>query len=171
MRVFCLDANAILDFCYRFYPQEIFGSLWELLDSAVLARQIRFVMTKHIHDEVVAKITHMGYDKAVFDVFLASFDVQIIDDYDANLSQLKATLMSVTTAIDPKKLSNLDNDLSNICVSMMYRHTVITSEQGFNNNIATATNIRHLKIPDICRHFNVSCGNWLMVFREIGFNS
>lgn len=48
MKVFCLDTNSILDFCYRFYPQEIFGHLWELMHAAILARQIKFVITEHI---------------------------------------------------------------------------------------------------------------------------
>lgn len=170
MKVLCLDTNAILDICYRFYPQSIFGNLWQALDAAVLARQIKFVITRHIYDEIIAQITRMGYDDTIFNDFLTNFGVQIIDDYALELSQLKASLMTNTT-IAPHKLGNLDNDLSNICVSKKYGYTVLTSEQGFRSNIATATNIRNLKIPDICHHYQVACGDWLTVFHTIGFHS
>lgn len=113
----------------------------------------------------------MGYDMAVFNVFLVDFQIQTIADYDANLAQLKAALMTITPTLEPRQISKLDNDLSNICVSKKYGYIVITSEQGFNSNIANATNIRNLKIPDVCRHFEIECSNWLMVFREIGFNT
>ncbi|MFB6349448.1 DUF4411 family protein [Moraxella sp. ZJ142] len=167
----CLDTNSILDFCYRYYPQAMFGSLWESLDAAILANQIKFVIAQHIYTETTDKISYMGYDRTVFDAFLAAFRVQIIGGYDADLSALKADLMSITTAITAQRLSHLDNDLSSICVSRTHGCTVITSEQGFNNDIATATNIRNLKIPDICRHFNISCGSWLIIFKTIGFRA
>ncbi|WP_435931439.1 DUF4411 family protein [Moraxella bovoculi] len=168
MKVFCLDTNAILDFCYRFYPQDIFIDLWELVDAAIIARQIKFVITKDIHAEIIAQIQKACYDSSVLDGFMTRFCVQIIDDYDVEMAQLKAKLMSIAKNLPPAKLELLSNDLSNICIHSQHRSTVITSEQGFNKDIRTATNSRELKIPDICRHLNIDCGNWLLVFHNIG---
>ncbi|OAV09300.1 hypothetical protein AO377_1217 [Moraxella catarrhalis] len=169
MKVFCLDTNAILDFCYRFYPKDVFSALWEEIDAAIFAKQIEFVITKDIHDEITAQILKMRYDSSVFDDFKTQFHVRIIDDYDEELAKLKSNLMSIAKNFPPHKLDHLNNDLSNICLNSKYHSVVITSEQGFNNDLSRATNSRDLKIPDICRHLGVECGNWLLVFSNISF--
>lgn len=171
MKVFCLDTNAVLDFCYRFYPQDIFIDLWELINASIIARQIKFVITKDIHAEIFAQIQKAGYNPSVFNDFMMRFCVQIIDDYDVEMAQLKAKLMGITKSIQPSKFDLLNNDLSNICIHSQQQSTVITSEQGFNKPISEATNTRELKIPDICRHLNIDCGNWLLVFHDIGFKA
>ncbi|OOS03250.1 protein of unknown function [Moraxella cuniculi DSM 21768] len=171
MKVFCLDTNAILDFCYRFYPPDIFIALWELVDAAIIAKQIKFVITKNIYAEIIAQIQKANYDLSVFDGFMTRFCVQIIDDYDVEMAQLKARLMGIAKSFPPNKFDLLNNDLSNICIHSQYRSTVITSEQGFNKCISKATNPRELKIPDICRHLGIECGNWLLVFHDIGFKA
>lgn len=89
MKVFCLDTNAVLDFCYRFYPQDIFIDLWELINVSIIARQIKFVITKDIYAEIIAQIQKAGYDPSVFNDFMMRFCVQIIDDYDVEMAQLK----------------------------------------------------------------------------------
>lgn len=173
MRIYCLDTNAILDLCYRFYPKYIFSTLWENISNAIIARQIKFIITQHIQTEITAKISQMRYDMAVFEEFMAYFNVSVVEcnEYEANLAQIKATLMQKTSIRPADALNNLDNDLSSVCISILQKSTAITSEQGFNHNIAMATNIRNLKIPDVCRHFQVDCGNWLIVFNHIGFTA
>lgn len=126
MKVFCLDTNAILDFCYRFYPQYIFNDLWESMDAAIIARQIKFVITKDIYTEVILQIKKADYDPSVFDNFKTKFCVQIIDDYDAELAQLKVRLMQIAKNFPPAKLNLLHNDLSNICVYAQHRHHIRT---------------------------------------------
>ena len=64
-------------------------------------------------------------------------------------------------------LDNLDEDLSNISVASIRNAKVITSEQGFNKDITKSKNPR-LKIPDVCHYKNISCSNWLEVFRHLG---
>lgn len=44
MKKISLDANAVLDFCYRFYGNEIFTKLWSDLEASVIARQICFLL-------------------------------------------------------------------------------------------------------------------------------
>ena len=172
MKTYCLDTNAILDVCYRFYPKATFTTLWESINNAIMARQIKFIITEHIYIEITNKINLMQYDMAVFDEFMMYFNVSMIKlgEYEEKLAQLKAELMG-ETSISPEHLNKLDNDLFSICTSILQDSTVITSEQGFNNNISTAKNIRNLKIPDVCRHCQRDCGNWLIVIEHIGFTT
>lgn len=169
MRVYCLDTNAMLDLCYRVYPKHIFINLWEVLPRMVLLHQISFVVSCDIDAEVRNKITLFGYDMAVFDNFMTDCRIQVTDEYQAQLAQLKADLAQSTSIPNPRTLDRLNNDLSNVCVGLLQRAMVITSEQGFNRSLSQVTRVNELKIPDTCRHFGVECGNWLPLFEHIGY--
>lgn len=51
----CVDTNALLDICYRYYPNDSFTGLWDGLESAVIAGQVRFIQSEHINKEVKRK--------------------------------------------------------------------------------------------------------------------
>ncbi|MBE0446380.1 DUF4411 family protein, partial [Psychrobacter sp. FME5] len=40
---YCIDTNAILDLCYRYYPSSIFSNIWDMLEGCVLSRQIKII--------------------------------------------------------------------------------------------------------------------------------
>lgn len=52
----CVDTNALLDICYRYYPNDSFTGLWDGLESAVIAGQVRFIQSEHINKEVERKL-------------------------------------------------------------------------------------------------------------------
>lgn len=75
---YCIDTNAILDLCYRYYPSSIFSNIWDVLEGNVLSRQIKIIISQHIHEEVLGRVTLMNYDKKILDDFLKNFKVDII---------------------------------------------------------------------------------------------
>lgn len=173
--VCCVDTNALLDICYRYYPTDSFTGLWDGLESAVMADQIHFIQSEHINKEVEGKLVQFDYPRNNYDDFMSRFKVVIIKniDYAQALINLKGDLASNVPFITKKQgifLDNLDEDLSNISVASVKNAKVITSEQGFNKDITNPelSKKTQLKIPDVCRYKNVPCSNWLEVFTHLG---
>lgn len=171
----CIDTNALLDMCYRYYPSASFANLWDELESAVIANQVRFVQSEHIKREVEGKIRQFNYDENNYDSFVERLRVSVVmnSDYEQELTNLKGDLHSNIPFITEKPrtyLDNLDEDLSNISVAYIKNAKVVTSEQGFNTDITNPTIKKktQLKIPDVCRYKNIPCSNWLDVFTHLG---
>lgn len=164
---YCIDTNAILDLCYRYYPSSIFSNIWNMLEGCVLSRQIKIIISQHIHEEVYDRAALMEYDTSILDDFLSKFQVDVIHkrEYEIELSHLQAELLSIT----PLKgsISKNTDDLSNICVAQKEVATIITAEQSSSLNI-TDKAYQRLKIPDTCRHYKLGCQNWIPVFQYIG---
>ena len=173
MKNYCIDTNAILDICYRYYPKTYFHTIWSSIEQAVLARHIKLFITQHIYEEAFGKVKQFGYNEAVFNEFLQDFQIVIIplDDYEQKLAQLKADIATANpNLVKTKALLSKDQDLSNTCV-MVNNGTVITSEQGLNIDLDDPKCAKNFKIPDTCRYFNVPCENWLQILEHIGFHS
>lgn len=164
---YCVDTNAILDLCYRYYPPSLFSALWESIESSILSRQIALVISQHIHDEVIDRVTVMDYDPQVFEDFLIKFKVVTVTKatYDIELAQLQAELLDITSL--RSSIAKNADDLSNICVAKLNSATIITAEQGSQLSI-TDKGYNRLKIPDTCKHYNIDCHNWLPLFIYIG---
>lgn len=171
MKTYCLDTNAILDFCYRYYPPELFANLWEQVESAVVAKQVQFISTEHINKEVRDKISAFGLDISVFDDFSQQLALSClsIDTYEYTLLEIKADLVKTVPAYKgkPQKIDKIDADLSNIAAVKNRGGAVLTSEQGIAADISTL-NRAVLKIPDVCQHYEIECSNWVGVFTFLG---
>lgn len=171
----CVDTNAVLDICYRYYANDSFVNLWDGLQDAVVANQIRFIQSEHINNEILVKLIQFNYPKNNYDDFMSRLKVDTIksSDYAQAQLNLKTDLASNIPSIANKPVSfldNLDEDLSNISVAFIKNAKVITSEQGFNKDITNPVLSKktQLKIPDVCRYKNIPCSNWLEVFRHLG---
>jgi hypothetical protein len=171
----CVDTNALLDICYRYYPNDSFTGLWDGLESAVIAGQVRFIQSEHINKEVERKLAQFDYSRNKYDDFMRRLKVDVIrnSDYAQALISLKGDLASNVPFIARKQgtfLDNLDEDLSNISVASIKNAKVITSEQGFNTDITNPVlrKSTQLKIPDVCRYKHIPCSNWLDVFTHLG---
>lgn len=164
---YCIDTNAILDLCYRYYPPSIFKNVWNDLEASVLSRHIGFLISEHIYEEVKKKIILMEYDEAIFTQFMEDFNVCTIDkeDYKIDLIQIQAELSDITKL--SSSISRNEDDLSNICVAKNENATVITAEQGSQLKI-TDSSYKRLKIPDTCEHYKLECQNWIPLFKYIG---
>lgn len=164
---YCIDTNAILDLCYRYYPSSIFSNVWDMLEGNVLSKQIKIIIPQHIHEEVYGRVALMNYDRGILDDFFSKLKVDIIakKDYETDLVELQAELLDITPL--NSSISKNADDLSNICVARNELATIITAEQSSSLNI-TDERYNRLKIPDTCRHYNLGCQNWIPLFEYIG---
>ena len=63
-----LDTNAVLDFCYRTYPEDVFPQLWGVLHSFKLANTVKFFICDSILSEIEQKISDYNYDEDIFQI-------------------------------------------------------------------------------------------------------
>lgn len=172
MKVVCLDTNAILDLCYRYYPENSFPSLWVQLQASLSATQMKFVVSEHIYSEITEKIRSFDYDATVFNDFIQKFQVQTIPikDYEISLLNLKSKLINYVDNSTKlvKTIDKLDNDFSNICVAGNLNGCVLTSEQGFGRDLLTAKTTNDIKIPDTCTWQGIDCYNWIGLLNYLG---
>ncbi|MGI3302972.1 hypothetical protein ACRVDH_14695 [Acinetobacter baumannii] len=74
-----LDTNALLDICFRVYPEQTFPKLWEMLDDLTLTTTIKFCVCSSILEETRSKCGFFEFDENILDDFLTRFRVMIID--------------------------------------------------------------------------------------------
>lgn len=168
MITYCIDTNAILDICYRYYPKSLFSPVWNNLQGAVLSGQIQLIISEHIYKEVYDQAQFFRYDPALLDEFLELFNIKPIQQatYAQALADVSKELAEITP-LTAGTVANNEEDLSNICVAKLHNATIITAEQGSKLAI-TDPKYNRLKIPDTCQYYKVKCDNWLAVFVFIG---
>ena len=175
----CLDTNAIIDICYRYYPIEIFKTIWDSLLNSISAGLITFVVSEDIRQEIYGRVALFdGYSPIVLDDFFKSFSIEVIrkTTYQTQLLSLQNQMieelpffqnMKVERRL--KKVNGISNDLSNIAVAISKNACVLTSEQGFNKDISKEL-VGDIKIPDTCKYKSIICYTWLDLFNHLGIN-
>ena len=172
----CLDTNAIIDICYRYYPKMVFEGIWNSLLAAVSGGMIKFVVSEDIYQEVYGRLLiFKNYSQEPLDYFFELFKVEIIskDRYGNELLSLQQQLiqdlpyfLNMKAEKRLKKVVHLNNDLSNVAAALLLKSYVLTSEQGFNKDISKEQ-VADLKIPDTCRYKGVMCYSWIELFNYL----
>lgn len=171
-----LDTNAVLDLCYRTYPQHIFPNLWESLLAQKSANFIRFYICQSALDEVTQKITDYGYNTDTINNFLSSFNVEVItpDAHGDSTLELKRQLLGFPASMSSYHVTKdnyADLDIISLAHSWQGGVCVLTCEQ--KAPVINWDNKKHdrlLKVPNICEKLNITCGNWVFLFEEIGIS-
>ncbi len=176
MKYISLDTNAILDFCYRTYPEKIFPKLWELVDSLVLSRAIKLYVCSSVLEETQDKIDTFEYDLDILHSFLERYFVQTIekDDVGNEIIDIRQMLLKHSfSANSPHATSDEpDVDLIAIAKHLGDNSLVITGEIGFiGNNWDNFIGNRktRIKIPDICCLTNIKSCSWSTLFENFNF--
>ncbi len=170
-----LDTNAVLDFCYRNYPEQIFKEIWSSLESSRLANQVKFYMCQAVLHEIEQKITDYEYDESIFHAFLDRFCVHQIkpNEHGASILGLKQELLKYNASKNSHHVTK-DNYADLDVVSLAHHYgsdaCVITCEQRnpFLNWGAKSQG-HNMKVPNICEKLNIECGNWSYLFSKLGF--
>ena len=169
-----LDTNAVLDFCYRTYPKDIFPQLWEMLQAFKLANTVKFFICESILSEIEQKISDYSYDETIFEDFLNKFSVRKItsDEHGASTIELKKQLLRFPASSDShhvKKDNYADLDVVSLGHYLGADACVLTCEQKAPIfNWETRTHKGNLKVPNICEKFSLDCGNWPHVLAKLG---
>ncbi|MDS7931877.1 DUF4411 family protein [Acinetobacter sp. V102_4] len=173
MKYISLDTNAILDFCYRTYPEKTFPKLWELVDSLVLSRAIKLHVCSSVLEETTDKIETFEYDLEILNLFLERYFVQTIekDDVGNHIIDIRKMLIKYPfSANSPHATSDEpDVDLIAIAKYLGANSIVITGEIGFiGNNWDNFIGNRktRIKIPDICCLTKIQSCSWSSLFES-----
>lgn len=173
MMYLSLDTNAILDICYRTYPELTFPKLWELLDDLILTTTIKFCVCSSVLEETRAKCATFEFEENVLEDFLSRFRVAVIDrdDVGNKILSIRAKLLAYPfSATSPHALKD-EPDVDLIATAQKYNSNgyVITGEIGFIGNKWDTLNAKRnqrIKIPDICALMNVVSYSWLNLFQK-----
>ncbi|ATO19297.1 hypothetical protein BS636_06275 [Acinetobacter sp. LoGeW2-3] len=174
MKMISLDANAVLDLCYRFYGTQVFEGLWGNLQACVAANQIRFFITPSIHEEVTSYITLHDLDASIFDKFITEYKVHFpdTDEFGSSTLELKETLLGFRAASrSPHVIRDNygDSDIVSFAKSLGNNAIVLTSETRSKIlNWQNPEHQRHIKVPNLCELFQVECMNWFNLFNYLG---
>ena len=174
MKKISLDANAVLDFCYRFYGNKVFSQLWEDLESAVLAKQICFYITPSILDEIKTQIDQQDLDIAVFDQFIIVYKISFptVDEFGSHILDLKELLLGYKAAINSphvRRDNYGDADIVSFAKSKGSDAIVLTSETIFKSlNWDNPKHKDHIKVPNLCALSGVDCLNWFGLLDYLG---
>ncbi|WP_373358431.1 DUF4411 family protein [Acinetobacter lactucae] len=173
-----LDTNALLDLCYRIYPEQTFPRLWEMLDELTLTTTIKFCVCSSILEETRSKCLAFEFDENILDGFLERFRVMIIDrdEIGSRILNIRAKLLSYPFAVTSAHATKDEPDVDLIATAQKYntRGFVITGEIGFigadwDAFKARARRRETIKIPDICALIGVTSYSWLNLFQRYGF--
>lgn len=176
MKYISLDTNAILDFCYRTYPEITFPKLWELVDSLVLCRTVKLCVCSSVLEETRDKADTFDFDQDILNAFLDRYFVQIIekDDVGNEIINIRTMLIRYPFSATSDHATSDEPDVDLIATA---RHLgadslVVTGEIGFiGNNWDTFVGHRktRIKIPDICCLMNVQSSSWSSLFKTYNF--
>ncbi|GAC1375138.1 MAG: hypothetical protein NVS3B3_14890 [Aquirhabdus sp.] len=171
-----LDTNAVLDFCYRFYPKTLFNSLWSELDHYIQARTIEFHMSESVKAELIGKVEDYEFDKAILQSFLDQFRVieQKRDDFGDAVLSIQNKLLKYEFSKKSKQATSPHADIDVISLASKLNGLAITSEQGFGSKFNPHTSVhkdRGVKIPDVAKLLEIECGNWVYFLNKLGIKS
>ncbi|MFW6713691.1 DUF4411 family protein [Acinetobacter pittii] len=173
-----LDTNALLDICFRVYPEQTFPKLWEMLDDLTLTTTIKFCVCSSILEETRSKCGFFEFDENILDDFLTRFRAMIIDrdEVGSRILNIRTKLISYPFAANSNHATKDEPDVDLIALAQKYNTNgfVITGEIGFIGADWEAFKSRarrkeQIKIPDICALLGVQSFSWLKLFQRYSF--
>lgn len=169
-----LDTNAVLDFCYRTYPENIFPKLWDEVEALCLGNFIKFHVCESVLTEIHDKILQYQWDDNVFEEFSARFNLLEVklDDHGQETLDIKSTLVKLPASANSKHVQEdnyADIDVVSLCKFLKKNSMVITCEQGVSYfNWSNPKHKAFIKVPSICEKFGLDCGGWPFLFEKLG---
>lgn len=128
------------------YPEDIFPTIWKLLDSSMAKRSIL------VSEEVIVELSSGtdGLDKR-----LKQSSSGIIKTDKAIETEVKAIAVSHPTLVDLKRQKSV-GDPYVIAVAKVHKCGVVTQESSKPNKV---------KIPHVCQHYGIVCCKLLEFMR------
>lgn len=147
--VYCIDTSALIDLQRRFYPPDVFKSLWKNFENLIVERRI--ISPREVLNEL------KNTDDELFN--WAKTKKKMFIDLDLEqMKLLKDILSTFSNLIDPNKIIP-DADPFIIALAISEGCSVISSEN------LTGSGGRP-KIPNVCQHFNITCFKLIDFFRR-----
>ncbi len=149
---YSLDTSGILDAWVRFYPPDVFPTIWSNMDGAAKDGTILVV------DEVVRELERKDDGIHQWIKERPSMIVPI----DAQIQSLVGQIMARYPRLVDNRKHRSGCDPWVIALARARGLTVVTAEKPTNT-------LHKPKIPDVCRALGVACLEIVELFRERGW--
>lgn len=148
--IYCVDTSAFMDAWVRWYPQELFPSLWTNVDS--LIAEERLLSSEEVLHEIERKegdsLYHWAKEREA--VFLP---------LDVDVQHHVSTVMSKHPRLVDGRTGKSYADPFVIATAIANQSTVVTGERATGS-------LDRPKIPDVCRDLNIRCIGFTELIRH-----
>jgi hypothetical protein len=163
--VFIIDSNALITPYKFYYSFEIAPRFWDTVAKHIELKNI--VILDKVFDEISLKDDLLGrWIKDIDNLEKISIkDSKIISNYGKIMNHISTIGFYSTVAFNAWAQAN-KADPWIIAAAVAYNYTVITFEtfnQGLNVNYPSKT----VKIPNVCRQFNIRCKDLFYMMHEL----
>lgn len=149
---YSIDTSAILDGWVRYYPPDIFPSLWEKLDGLIKDGQLR--ATEEVLVELERKLDEVyQWARMRKDLFIP---------IDNQIQLVVADILKDHPELVGQRKNRSTADAFVIALAQIERCTVVTGERATNS-------LKKPHIPDVCAVLSIRCINLLQLMREQGW--
>jgi hypothetical protein len=150
---YSIDSSGILDL-FRYYPPDVFPTIWAQMDAAVANKTILAV------DEVYRELEKK--DDVAFQWLKARRTIVV--DIDVEIQKAVASLLAAHQRLVDTRKSRSAGDPFVIALAQTRGLSVITGEKP--SGVLTKPNI-----PDVCVALNIPWMNVLSMFRKEGWRA
>jgi len=150
---YSIDSSGILDL-FRYYPPDVFPTIWTQMDGAVSTQAILAV------DEVYRELEKK--DDVAFQWLKARRAIVI--DLDTDIQKAVAALLAVHPRLVDTRKNRSSGDPFVIALAQIRGLSVVTGEKP--SGVLAKPNI-----PDVCTALKIPCLNVLSMFRKEGWKA
>ena len=147
--MYCIDTSALVDGWVRYYPPDVFPTLWTRLEE--MARSGRIVAP----DEVMKELSRKDDDLFNW----ARLNENLFIPLDTAIQMATQEILAAFPRLVDSERDRSTADPFVIAVARVHRYCVVTGEKS----AGTAT---RPKIPNVCGHFGIRYVNMLAFMRE-----
>lgn len=150
---YCIDTCALIDLWRRYYPPDVFETLWQDVEKLVLDRKL--VAPEQVYEEIKKQDDELQDWAKEHKMMFESLTKD-------QLTTVRKILGEYPELVDEEKTSE-EADPFLIAQAKCRDWTVITSEQSSSHPNSPP------KIPDVCEDFDIECYDLIQFFREEGW--
>ncbi|WP_313999884.1 DUF4411 family protein [uncultured Paenibacillus sp.] len=152
--MYCIDTSALLHAWRRDYPPDIFGSLWDMLNSLIESRKLI------APDEVLFELERGGDDLYHW----AKERDSVFVEPDEEVQQIVKQIVDTYPNFVPQESSDgIWADPYIIALAKVRGLIVVTGEK------AVGPGAKKAKIPNVCHDLQVECIDFLQLLRKEGW--
>lgn len=147
---YSIDTSALLDAAVRWYPQNVFPSVWEYLDGMIAEGSLSAV------EEVLRELQRR--DDAIHEwVKIRKSKLLVMLEDDIQIAVIDV-LSEFPKLVDQRPSKNLADPFV-IALAKARKLVVVSGEQGGTRD--------RPKIPNVCNHFGIRCLTLPQMFQEL----